>query len=259
MQRRGLRQSIEAADRHIIVAIDDDIDDDSVHASVVDASTLIAPFHAPGPHLPLAAARNIGARLAIDDGAQLLVFLDVDCIPAPNMLSRYHCAASNPAYRDGLLCGPVTYLPPPAPDGYDLDGLSSMINPHPDRPSPSDDEVIANGDHELFWSLSFAVKRSTWQRIGGFSTQYQGYGGEDTDFGQIARSQGISLHWVGGAHAFHQFHVVSDPPMEHLHDIVANAAVFHRRWGWWPMGGWLDAFQREGLISRDDEGHIAVL
>jgi hypothetical protein len=45
--------------------------------------------------------------------------------------------------------------------------------------------------------------------------------------------------------------------VEHLYQIVADARIFHRRWGRWPMPGWLDAFERDGLISpRGDE--IAV-
>ena len=35
--------------------------------------------------LPLAHARNAGARHALRDGAELLVFLDVDCIPGPDL------------------------------------------------------------------------------------------------------------------------------------------------------------------------------
>jgi hypothetical protein len=62
------------------------------------------------------------------------------------------------------------------------------------------------------------------------------------------------MRWVGGAHAFHQFHPVSDPPVEHLHDIVRNAEIFHQRWGWWPMEGWLTAFHERGLITRDENG-----
>jgi len=30
---------------------------------------------------------------------------------------------------------------------------------------------------------------------------------------------------------------ISDPPIEHLADIIANAIVFEQRWGWWPMQG----------------------
>ena len=120
-------------------------------------------------------------------------------------------------------------------------------------------QIVETTDYELFWSLSFAVRTATWTRIGGFCTDYSGYGGEDTDFGQVARSLAIPMCWVGNAHAFHQFHPVSDPPVEHLSDILANAGVFHRRWGWWPMGGWLDQFQAAGLISRDADGRPRLL
>ena len=36
--------------------------------------------------------------------------------------------------------------------------------------------------------------------------------------------------------------------MQHLTDIVRNAAIFCRRWGWWPMTGWLRESGRRGLI-----------
>jgi N-acetylglucosaminyl-diphospho-decaprenol L-rhamnosyltransferase len=56
---------------------------------------------------------------------------------------------------------------------------------------------------------------------------------------------------VGGATAFHQYHPVEDPPLGHLDDILRNAAVFRQRWGWWPMQGWLAAFEQRGLINYD--------
>jgi hypothetical protein len=108
--------------------------------------------------------------------------------------------------------------------------------------------VLADGDHALFWSLSFAVHAALWRELGGFCEQYIGYGAEDTDFGQVAASRGIALTWVGGAWAYHQYHSSPDPPVQHLTDIVRNAAIFHRRWGWWPMTGWLREFERRGLI-----------
>lgn len=83
-------------------------------------------------------------------------------------------------------------------------------------------------------------RAATWEHIGGFCELYRGYGGEDTDFAQCAAAGGVTMHWVGGADAFHQYHPVSNPPIEHLDDILCNAAVFHRRWGWWPMQEWLD-------------------
>jgi N-acetylglucosaminyl-diphospho-decaprenol L-rhamnosyltransferase len=251
-QLTGLSHSTIRADRHVLVAIDDDDVARTVPAG--DPRTVVVPFHATGRRIPMAAARNLGARAAIDDGAELLIFLDVDCIPAPDMIDGYRRAAAHPDHREALLCGPVTYLPAPGPGGYDLTRLHERTDPHPARPCPAGDDVLAGTDYELFWSLSFAVTTPVWQRIGGFCTQYSGYGGEDTDFGQQAAARDVALRWVGGAHAYHQHHPVSDPPVEHLHDIVANAIVFHGRWGWWPMRGWLDAFEARGLIDVEPDG-----
>jgi hypothetical protein len=192
--------------------------------------------------LPLARARNVGARRALECGADLLVFLDVDCLPGPGLLRRYREVAE--AGEDALLCGPVAYLPPTPPGGYELSALPTLASAHPARPVPDD---------TLFWTLSFAVTAVTWQRIGGFCEAYVGYGGEDTDYGQLARQAGVDLWWVGGAWAYHQHHPVESPPVRHLDDILRNAAIFHDRWGWWPMGGWLDAFAQRGLAHYDPE------
>jgi N-acetylglucosaminyl-diphospho-decaprenol L-rhamnosyltransferase len=254
-QLDGLDRSTTTADHHVIVAVDDD----DVAGQVRDARATVVPLNSGSPRIPMAAARNLGARVAIDGGAELLVFLDVDCIPSPGMLGHYQRAAATPAHEGALLCGPVTYLPAPGPDGYDLDRLADLTAPHPARPAPPAGVTVAGDEYHLFWSLSFAVTAAVWQRIGGFATEYVGYGGEDTDYAQRAAEHAVGLRWVGGAHAFHQVHPVSDPPTEHLTDIVANAVTFHRRWGWWPMQGWLDAFERQGLISRDRIGtpHVA--
>lgn len=249
-----LRNQVSAFDRsraapdvHVVVAMNDP----AVAQRIPSHSTVhVEHLASDDRRLPVAAARNLGAQKALDLGAELLVFLDVDCVPTPTMLDRYIDAA---AQRPGvLLCGPVTYLPPAGPDGYDLDQLESRVNPHPARPNPESGKVIDGSDYTLFWSLSFALDASTWQKTGGFFTGYAGYGGEDTDFGQVAAAQGVPLCWVGGAHALHQHHPVSDPPVEHLDDILINAAVFRDRWGWWPMHGWLDAFEGLGLITASD-------
>ncbi|MGW0023275.1 glycosyltransferase family 2 protein [Rhodococcus sp. NPDC003383] len=249
LQLRGLYRGDRRPDRHVVVAMGDPGVASTVARTGSDACIVFMP-HAEGP-LPLAAARNLGADRALDLGAELLVFLDVDCIPAPGMLRRYEDVAGDERYRDALLCGPVTYLPPPPENGYDLDRLPEMVDPHPARPVPADDAVLPSRDHHLFWSLSFATTATTWRRLGGFCTDYTGYGGEDTDFGCTAARSDVELAWVGGAHAFHQYHPVSDPPVEHVHDIVTNATIFQRRWGWWPMRGWLDGFAELGLVRYD--------
>lgn len=202
--------------------------------------------------LPLAHARNRGAARAIERGADLLVFLDVDCLPGPELFTAYAQAA---AHRpDSLLCGPVTYLPPPPHGGYDLSRLADADDPHPARPAPAPGQIVPEDRYELFWSLSFAVAVPVWQRVGGFCEDYVGYGGEDTDFGRTARERGVGLAWVGGARAYHQHHAVESPPVRHLDAILRNGALYHRRWGEWPMRGWLDAFVSARLLERTADG-----
>jgi GT2 family glycosyltransferase len=186
------------------------------------------------------------------------VFLDVDCIPGTSLIGRYRNAAARPEHANALLCGPVTYLAPPGPGGYPAE-LDTLIDPHPARPNPEPNAVVEGTDYTLFWSLSFALTADTWHRVGGFCERYRGYGGEDTDFACSAAAAGVGMRWVGGAHAFHQYHRVSEPPIEHLRDILRNAEVFYERWGWWPMQGWLTSFEAAGLIHRDDTGRPALI
>jgi GT2 family glycosyltransferase len=242
MQQQGLRRNDHPAKR-VVVALGEE-PTDQLTDQLTDQDILVRVSVA--GRLPLARARNEGARAAIDAGADLLIFLDVDCVPAPQLISRYVDAADH--LPGDLLCGPVHYLNPAGPQGYDLDALPPLPLGHPARPVPKDDQLLTGGDHALFWSLSFAVTETQWTRIGGFDERYEGYGGEDTDFGQRAKLNGVGLTWVGGAWAFHQHHPTQDPPVQHLDDILRNAELFHERWGWWPMRGWLDEFRRLGLI-----------
>ncbi|WP_454048719.1 glycosyltransferase family 2 protein [Cellulomonas sp. Marseille-Q8402] len=203
--------------------------------------------------LRLAAGRNAGADRAVELGADLLVLLDADCVPGPALLDRYEAAAAR--HGDAVLCGPVTYLPA----GTAVDdpaGLARMTAPHAARPAPPDGEVVlaTHDEYPLFWSLSFAVTAARWRTGPRFDERYEGYGGEDTDFAFALRAAGVPLAWVGGAHAYHQHHPTTSPPWQHLDDILRNGAVFARRWGRWPMEGWLEAFAAEGAVRRDGAG-----
>lgn len=195
----------------------------------------------------LAAARNLAARTAIERGAEIIIFLDADCVASGDLVAHYTRALA--LHPEAVVAGPVTYM---------REGELRTVrpDPHPARPNPAPGELIKADDYNLFWSLSFALTAKTWRRIerefGGFDEGYTGYGGEDTDFAWQLRAHGIELYWVGGAHAFHQWHPVSSPPWEHLHDIVRNANYFHTKWGEFPMRGWLEAFEADGAISLID-------
>ena len=205
-----------------------------------------------GEHLPLAAARNAGAA-ATD--ADRLVFLDVDCIAAPDLVERYTEVVEG--YPGVLACGPVRYLRPEWAEGRDVStagaglDLDSMSDPHPARTPPRGRHIRIGNDHELFWSLSFGCSRATWTTIGGFDEGYQGYGGEDTDFAFRAREVGVPLAWFAGGTAYHQWHAPTRHDVGRLPEIVANAQRFYARWGTWPMTGWLEDLHQRGCVVFD--------
>jgi N-acetylglucosaminyl-diphospho-decaprenol L-rhamnosyltransferase len=247
-QRASLAAPGAAAADHVVVAIDDRV------VAAADWCTASLPSTPLG--LPLAAARNLGARVALERGARTLVFLDVDCLADPSLVEAYTEVVTEEP--DTVWSGPVTYLDPPTADGYDLTSLRDLDSPHPARPRPAVGERLRGADPDLFWSLSFACSAEAWRRSGGFCEDYVGYGGEDTDFARVALGAGLDLGWVGAARAFHQWHPVSRPPVEHVVDIVRNAEVYRRRWGATPMAGWLEAFEERGLARRGDDGRWQV-
>ncbi|GAA3540426.1 glycosyltransferase family 2 protein [Aeromicrobium flavum] len=251
-QHESLGLSTREPDDRVVVAMDDPAL--LAWAPAGPPQPRVVPLAADPRGLPLAAARNAGADAAIARGADVLVFLDVDCLAARALVADYAEAVSSAP--ELVWCGPVTYLPPAPAGGYPLADLAAWDDPHPARPAPAPGERIRGGDPDLFWSLSFALHRDTWARIGGFCEEYVGYGGEDTDFAQGAVAAGVELGWTGGARAFHQHHSVESPPVRHLDDILRNGAVFHRRWGRWPMEGWLRAFEERGLVERSGDGWV---
>lgn len=234
LQRAALARWAPAAD-HTTVAIGERLFE-------LDGSTVLDAT-APG-RLELARARNMAGDYAADAGAEVIVFLDADCLPGPRLIDRYTAAlAERP---DAVACGPVTYLREDQPvTAETLDALTGYRNPHPGRPAPADGvmQAAAEDEYQLFWSLSFALTARLWrdcrEAFGGFSEDYRGYGGEDTDFGMQLRAHRIPMLWTGGADAFHQWHPPSHAAAGNREAIRANAALFHSRWGYWPMQDWL--------------------
>ena len=197
----------------------------------------------PSEGLPLAQARNLAARQARSDR---LVFLDVDCIPAPDLLAKLSQALDE---QDALICADVRYLPAvPASQDWTEAALRNSGLAHPVRSFPSHG-LRREANPGLFWSLAFGIRKTTFERLGGFDERFTGYGAEDTDFGFRTEAAGVPLLFLGGAGAYHQHHGVYDPPLQHVGDIVRNASLFHHLWGVWPMEDWLARFNEMGLIA----------
>lgn len=196
-----------------------------------------------GAELPLARARNVAAKAASGD---LLVFLDVDCIPAPTLIADYAATGF-----DGLTMGEVAYLPGGAvTEGWTTDAFEPFAVRHSDRQGPPATGVEMCEDYRCFWSLNFALPAALFHRVGGFDERFTGYGGEDTDFGKSLTMQGGRIAWIRGAKVFHQYHPHHMPPVHHLHSVVRNAELFADKWGYRTMEHWLYAFMLMGLIDN---------
>jgi len=251
-QLLALRDSDLRPDLYVAAAMDDpQIREVVTNADLVATRTVVVDVPAHRSGLPLAAARNTAAAAAIAAGAEVLVVLDVDCLPAVDLVRTYRDALTHVDAADtpAVVSGPVHHLPPRPPGGYTSADLASSA-PHPARPSVAPGDPVRADDVLLFWSLSFAMTTAGWERVGGFDEGYTGYGGEDTDFAMLLKQAGGALWWVAGGAAFHQHHPVESPPVRHLADIVRNSDRFEGRWGFYPMGGWLHAFADGGLVRR---------
>lgn len=201
----------------------------------------------PQVSIPLAEARNLAARHAT---SEWLLFLDVDCVPAPDLLAvmqRYQQQESQ------LLMGDIRYLPKGATTGkWDIDELYERGVPHPERPGVARNEYFQPDSYTLFWSLCFSIAKKDFNRLGGFDETYLGYGGEDTDFAFMADRAGIKFGICGGL-AYHQYHDVHRPPLNNFKYIVHNAQVFRRKWNRWAMENWLAEFADHQLIDWQEE------
>lgn len=232
----GLTRSVCAPAELIIV------DMSTPPLDIPETSFPVTVIRLPDAGLPLAKARNLAARAA---SSRILIFLDVDCIPTRDLLSRLGPAVDG---NDALICAEIRYLPA---RGAECDWTDAEMHEagiaHPARDFP-DEGLRMEPNPGLFWSLAFGIRRSAFERLGGFDERFTGYGAEDTDFGFRAQAAELPLMFLGGAGAFHQHHSVCDPPLQHFDDIVRNARIFHAIWRIWPMDGWLGRFSDLGLI-----------
>ena len=186
-------------------------------------------------------ARNHGAERA---RGELLVFLDVDCVPGPTYVRDLRrCLRS----AGGLVMATPHYLDRPLPPDWTFAVLAHRSRPHPHRPAPRPG-LTPQPDYALFWSLCFGMRRADWDRLGGFDGAYYGYGAEDTDLGFRARTVGLPFSLTDSP-VFHQQHPVHRPPLHQFASIVDNCRHFYGKWGVWPMGNWLAAFRELGLVE----------
>ena len=245
---RGLCRQTRLPDEMIVAVMQDEL------YALPAAPFPVRQIHILADELPLAAARNAAARAATGTA---LVFLDMDCIPTPSLIADYAAGLDT---LDGLLMGEVMYLPGGAAQGaWTYDAFAAVAERHSDRRGPPSHGIELCADYRCFWSLNFAMLRTTFLATGGFDERYVGYGGEDTDFGKTISVAGIPIAWIKGALAYHQYHPHHMPPVHHLDSVVRNAELFEAKWGYRTMGHWLLAFRLMGLVDDTPGRPIRVL
>ena len=122
----GLRRSDRRPDELIVV----DMSDDPITVGPTGFPVRVERFETDG--LPLAAARNRAASLAKHD---MLVFLDVDCIPLRDCVGLL---AETLTEHDGLLCADIRYLgPDDARGSWEEADLLKHGQAHPVRRFPT--------------------------------------------------------------------------------------------------------------------------
>jgi GT2 family glycosyltransferase len=197
--------------------------------------------------LPLAAARNAGIKAAKTGN---IIFIDVDCIVSPtlfeSMLAQLHS-------RNIIAAYPL-YLPF-VPETGDYAPLKQEAINHPAREHIPAGEPV---EHLQFWSLIFAIQKSTFGNIGGFDESFIGYGAEDTDFAMTFHQAGIDLLFVRD-YILHQYHDKYDPPVNYFDSIIENARRYRLKWNVLPMQRWLKAFRKMGLINIDQAENITII
>ena len=240
LERQAARvRKLAGVDRYLVVSMDD------APLAPAGAEVIRLPAHAPD-RLPLSAARN--AAMAHLDDCDLVVLLDVDCIPDPGLVETYVQASRTVGRHRTVLLGPVGWLSAAAPVTGPIDAAEvARARATVKRSFPASGTVLEPRP-ELFWSLSFAVSPAAHRAIGGFDETFTGWGAEDTDYGRRAHRREVALWKVGGAWAYHQPHPPARQTPGQLAALVANAIRFRDRWGDWPMPDVLAELSAAGRV-----------
>ena len=182
--------------------------------------------------LPIAKARNRGFDAC---STEKVIYLDVDC-----MCPEYLLEELAGSLTDGNVVTANTISPTVSQSGsVSTKPFTSPVISAPEK------VPFAEFDATLF-----SITRSDFERVGGFDTEYSGFGIGDYDFAMRCSKAGLFL-LNSGRYVYKQFHVHYNPPVNHLCDLVANAELFKRKWGAYPACKWFTQFADIGLINPD--------
>lgn len=226
--------------------------------------TVVRPVQSDRRALPFAQARNTGAEIAAENGADLLFFLGGDIIPGKRALERFSdaIAAGPPEGATGPIVwqGPLLDLPPvenPAL-GYPFGRLAEIATPVASDPLLEPGQLAVETDWGHFRGYSFAMTVADFAEVGGFCADYAGHGLEDADFAEKLKRAGGSLVWVGGAASYRQ-PVPAPEIADELRIALRHATTWRARWGEDPDHPLFDRLLGAGVLQRAETGGFVAV
>ncbi|MGD8199258.1 glycosyltransferase family 2 protein [Ornithinimicrobium sp. W1679] len=265
----GISVGSRPTDLHVVVSMGDrDLTRNRLPLGTDRWRTVVRPVQTDRRALPYAAARNLAAGIAIEEGAEVLVFLSASTIPGGRTLERYVEAVTGTGAGAGgrpeldgptMWCGPLLELPPPENSvvGYPFGQLRDVAVPTPGTPALTPGQFEVDRRWELCSGCAFAMSAQDWQTVGGYSTDYVGHGLEDVDFARAVHEAGGARVWVGGATAYRQ--PVPDVAVaDEVRIALRHASVWRERWGAEADVPWLQRLQGQGHVRRDRSGRFTA-
>lgn len=156
-------------------------------------------------------ARNMGTAAATAD---VLVFIDADCIPHPNLVAnhaRHHVLHNNLVVigaRRHIRSSTIS-IEAISQGGVDFDAQELASE---DRPPDfrlqlgrrTSDNTVGTEAFRFLVSSNFSVRREMFNQVGGFSEDFHRWGGEDTELGWRLSEAGLLILVDEDATIFHQ-------------------------------------------------------
>jgi GT2 family glycosyltransferase len=171
-----------------------------------------------------ARARNAGAAASV---GQLLIFLDDDMLPGPGFISAHLEAAGKSL--DAVVVGACPVVGARRP-------FSRMIarwyTGQFDAMTAAATTGLPLTAFQVFTG-NLMVPRAVFEGIGGFDERFEGYGGEDTDFGIRLVTAGIPLRYAPSAVAEHRFGASWPVWINRVRALAAGTILLaekHPRW-----------------------------
>lgn len=257
-QVSGFSLGADVPDFHVVVALADrTVSQGQLPITSDRWTTLISGLPTVRQQLPTARGLQLGIEQAVEAGAELLVLVDVTCIPGPRFLAQLHEHLEDAHHTGPTLWAPtVQRLGPPPPEGYEFTRLEEWVRSAPRQPQPLRPELEdAAVDPDTFSSPCLAISTADLKAAGGLCPDYVGGMGHDTDLAAAVTQAGGAVRLVPSASAYRQHQDPATPDAVHVAAATTDAHLFRERWGRWPRAPWLTELTEAGLIDlEEDEG-----